>query len=410
MASIHAIPGLPREPVTGRPALAPYACDWRESRGRLVPEPPSATRSHFQRDRDRIIHSAAFRRLMHKTQAFVHHERDHFRTRLTHTIEVGQIARSLARALGVDEDLTEALALVHDIGHTPFGHAGERVLEEKLAPYGGFEHNAQALKIVTELERRYADFDGLNLTWETLEGLVKHNGPLTDADGDALDGPVPAPVARFNERFDLWLWSHPSVEAQCAAIADDIAYDGHDLEDSLRAGHLMLSDVEAVPLCADILARVRHRYPDLDASRTVHEMVRRQITAMVEDVIAQSRTLLAEAAPGDADAVRRHGAPLVTFSPAMAMQERTLKEFMFARVYRSPEVMTSVRAAEAITADLFDAFMDGRALMPDEPEWRLDGLNPSQRARRVADYIAGFSDRFAVRQHRRWFDHALRLR
>ena len=401
---------LPPDLPVGRNGLAPYACDWRTSRGRLHDEPASPTRSAFQRDRDRIIHSAAFRRLMHKTQAFVHHEQDHFRTRLTHTIEVGQIARSLARALRVDEDLTEALALVHDIGHTPFGHAGERVLEDRLRDAGGFEHNAQALKIVTELERRYAGFDGLNLSWETLEGLVKHNGPLTDDDGTALGKRVPAPVRRFDEQFDLRLWSWPSVEAQCAAIADDIAYDGHDLEDSLRAGHLTLDRLDEVPLWSGLLAEVRSRYPTLDVSRAIHEVVRRQITMMVEDVITASQARLEAARVESADDVRRLGHAVVGFSPDMAAKEMTLKRFMFDNVYRSPAVMDSVEAAEAIIADLFDGFMDGRATVPDEPEWRLDGLSLPQRKRRIADYIAGFTDRFAVREHRRWFDHARRLR
>ncbi|MEM1410330.1 MAG: dGTP triphosphohydrolase, partial [Pseudomonadota bacterium] len=270
--------------------LAPYACDWRHSRRRLLPEPESPTRSDFQRDRDRIIHSDAFRRLMHKTQVFVHNQNDHFRTRLTHTLEVGQIARALARSLNVDEDLAEALALVHDFGHTPFGHAGERALSRCMQPWGGFEHNAQSLRVVTALERRYAGFDGLNLTWEVLEGLVKHNGPLTDRDGDPLNDPVPVAFRDYNNTHDLDLWSWPSVEAQCAAIADDIAYDNHDLDDGLRSGLFDIDDLVDVPLCEELLHEIRKDHPRLERSRMIHELVRRQITRMVEDVMQKLLT------------------------------------------------------------------------------------------------------------------------
>src|SRR5690606_18753431 len=270
-----------------RPRAA-YACDPAQSRGRLVPEPESPTRTPFQRDRDRIIHSTAFRRLKHKTQVFIAHEGDYYRTRLTHTIEVSQIARALARALSGDDDLAEAIALVHDLGHTPFGHTVEDALDEMMAPWGGFDHNAQSLRIVTRVERRYAEFDGLNLSWETLEGLVKHNGPLVDSEGRALKDPVPATILNFSSLFDLELGKFASIEAQAAAIADDIAYNTHDIDDGLRSGLLSLDMLEDVALPGGILAQVRARYPALDPVRTGHELMRRQITAMVEDVITNS--------------------------------------------------------------------------------------------------------------------------
>lgn len=396
--------------VRSKAALAPYACVAAVTRGRLIDEPFSPTRSDFQRDRDRIIHSDAFRRLMHKTQVFVHNEGDHFRTRLTHTIEVGQIARALARALRADEDLAEALALVHDFGHTPFGHAGERVLNDNLAAHGGFDHNAQSLRVVTQLERRYAEFDGLNLTWETLEGLVKHNGPLTDRDGDGLDGPVPPYILEYNQKDDLHLWSWPSVEAQCAAIADDIAYDNHDLDDGLRAGLFELDDLLDVPLSGALLLEVRDRYPSLDRSRTTHELVRRQITAMVEDVIKEASGRLADAKPTNADAVRGLDYAVVAFSPAMEQQETALKSFLFQRMYRHPAVMKPVEDAQTILDDLFKALMSGEADMPSTEEWTLDGLEEGKRALRIADYLAGMTDRYAVAEHARLFDHTPDLR
>ena len=394
----------------GRAALAPYAAHAEQSRGRLIAEPASLTRSHFQRDRDRIIHSDAFRRLMHKTQVFVHNEGDHFRTRLTHSIEVGQIARALARALRADEDLAEALALVHDFGHTPFGHAGERVLNAKLKPFGGFDHNAQSLRVVTQLERRYATFDGLNLTWETLEGLVKHNGPLTDRDGDGLDGPIPPSLAAYNEKHDLWLWSWPSVEAQCAAIADDIAYDNHDLDDGLRAGLFTLDDLAAVPFSAHLLEEVRALHPRLDLPRMHHELVRRQITAMVEDVIRESMGRIAEAQVDSADAARNLDYALVSFSPQIEQQEKVLKTFLFENMYRNEAVMRPVKTAQHILSDLFDAFFSGNAGMPDSEEWSLDGLPRQEQAEVVADYLAGMTDRYAISEHQRLFDHTPELR
>lgn len=392
------------------PKLAPYAEDSARSRGRLIDEPESPTRTHFQRDRDRIIHSDAFRRLMHKTQVFVNHEGDHFRTRLTHTIEVGQIARALARALRVDQDLAEALALVHDFGHTPFGHAGERVLNEALKFCGGFDHNAQSLRIVTRLERRYAQYDGLNLCWETLEGLVKHNGPLTDRDGDGLDAPVPVAIAEYNGLQDLHLWSWPSVEAQCAAIADDIAYDNHDLQDGLRAGLFDLQDLVDVPLTGQLLEGIRQDHPDLDDSRTIHELVRRQITTMVENVISESLGRLRHAGVNSADEVRRLDYAVVSFSPQLEEQEKNLKAFLFEKMYRHERVMRPVEAAQAILSDLYTAFWQGRAVLPDSEEWQLDGLDDVARATRIADYLAGMTDRYAVAEHQRLFDHTPELR
>ena len=280
---------------------APYASDPQGSRGRLYLEPPSPTRSEFQRDRDRIIHSSAFRRLKHKTQVFVYHEGDHFRTRLTHTIEVSQIARALARSLGLDEDLAEALALSHDLGHTPFGHTGEDVLEARMAAFGGFDHNAQALRIVTRLERRYADYDGLNLTWETLEGLVKHNGPLLDSTGNptsryAARG-VPLAILEYNARQDLELATYASGEAQAAAVADDIAYNAHDIDDGLRAGLFDIEALREVAFVDELLQEVDRRHPGLDLSRRIHELVRRVITRFVEDVVSEGERRLAALAP-----------------------------------------------------------------------------------------------------------------
>ena len=321
------------------PHRALYACDPGLSRGRLVPELPSRTRSEFRRDGDRIIHATAFRRLQYKTQVFVIHEGDHYRTRLTHTLEVAQIARALARQLGLDEDLTEALALAHDLGHPPFGHAGERALDACLADHRGFDHNAQTLRVVTALERRYPDFDGLNLCWETLEGIVKHNGPLLDRCGPDADHKLPVGIAEFNRVYDLELWSFASLEAQVAAVADDIAYDAHDIDDGLRSGLLSLEMLEQADMPARLLGDLRKLYPGLDASRTAHELVRRQITAMVEDVIATTAANLERIQPRSADDVRGADETLVRFSPEMAGLEKQLKKFLYANLYRSPAGM-----------------------------------------------------------------------
>lgn len=387
-----------------RPRAA-YACDPAASRGRLFDEVESPTRTPFQRDRDRIIHSTAFRRLKHKTQVFVAHEGDHFRTRLTHTIEVAQIARALARALRCDEDLAEAIALVHDFGHTPFGHTGEDALNEKMAGWGGFDHNAQSLRVVTRLERRYAEFDGLNLTWETLEGLVKHNGPLIDSAGNGLKGPVPQAIRDYSELHDLELDKFASLEAQCAAIADDIAYNTHDIDDGLRAGLLTLEMLEAVSLPASILRGVHERYPALDPVRTGHELMRRQITIFVEDVIATAAANLERLKPDSVDAVHGAGEVIVTFSAAMTASEKELKAFLYRNMYRHPEVMRVRANADRIVRDLFDAYFADPRAMPEGWREGLDRAEDRIKARHVADFLAGMTDTYAVKEHRRLFDH-----
>ncbi|MEJ1159447.1 deoxyguanosinetriphosphate triphosphohydrolase [Prosthecomicrobium sp. N25] len=399
---------------------APHAADPGLSRGRLVPEPESPTRTPFQRDRDRIIHSTAFRRLAHKTQVFLYHEGDHFRTRLTHTIEVAQIARALARALRLDEDLAEALALGHDLGHTPFGHAGERALARAMAGFGGFDHNAQTLRIVTSLERRYAGFDGLNLSWETLEGLVKHNGPLTDregrplgrrdAEGHAVAAELPYAIRVYQERHDLGLWSRPGAEAQAAALADDIAYDAHDIDDGLRAGLIVPDQLEGVPLAGEILRDVRSRHPGLDLGRLIQEVTRRLITRMVEGVIGESLARIDRLAPASSDAVRALDVDLVAFPAEIVEADRGIKAFLYRHVYRSASVMGVMRDAEAVVEDLFSAYMHRPDAMPAEWGEGLEGCGPERRARRVADYIAGMTDRFALIEHRRLFDATPELR
>jgi dGTPase len=387
-----------------RPRAA-YACDPARSRGRFQHEPESPTRTPFQRDRDRIIHSTAFRRLKHKTQVFIAHESDHYRTRLTHSIEVAQIARALARALRCDEDLAEAVALVHDFGHTPFGHTGEDALNAKMAKWGGFDHNAQSLRVVTRLERRYADFDGLNLTWETLEGLVKHNGPLTDAEGKGLKSPVPQAIRDFSELFDLWLDKYAGLEAQCAAIADDIAYNTHDIDDGLRAGLLTLDMLETVTLPGEILKTVRAKYPALDDVRTGHELMRRQITIMVEDVIATTAGRLARLKPRSADDIRNAGETMVTFSPDLAAREKELKTFLYKNMYRAGEVLRVRGDAERVVEELFDAYFADPRLMPEGWREGLDRATDRVKARDVADFLAGMTDTYALKEHRRLFDH-----
>ncbi|MXQ13274.1 deoxyguanosinetriphosphate triphosphohydrolase [Microvirga makkahensis] len=387
---------------------APYACDPQATRGRLYPTPVSPTRSEFQRDRDRIIHSSAFRRLKHKTQVFVYHEGDHFRTRLTHTIEVSQIARALARSLGLDEDLAEALALSHDLGHTPFGHTGEDTLEECMAGFGGFDHNAQALRIVTRLERRYPDYDGLNLTWETLEGLVKHNGPLLDAQGRPTlryaERGVPLAIMEYDAVQDLELATFASGEAQAAAIADDIAYDAHDIDDGLRAGLFGVDDLREVPLLDEILAEIDGRWPGLELSRRIHELVRRVITRFVEDVVAEGERRIAALAPESADDIRRAGETALCFSREMREADASIKRFLYARMYRHPEVMRVRAQADQVLRDLFRRFKHEPRLMPEEWQADLPKDDEPRLARRVADYIAGMTDRYAILEHRRLFD------
>jgi len=394
--------------------LAIFATPPAASRGRLVPEPSSPTRSDFQRDRDRVLHSAAFRRLKHKTQVFVEHEGDHFRTRLTHSLEVAQIARSISRALGLDEDLAETLALAHDLGHTPFGHTGEDALEAAMQNWGGFDHNAQALRIVTRLERRYAAFDGLNLTWETLEGLVKHNGPLCDGAGRPLPRHqahgIAGAILEFDAIFSLDLASHAGPEAQTAAIADDIAYNAHDIDDGLRAGLFTRADLDAVPFLAALNAEIFEEWPMLEEARAIHELMRRVITRFVEDVISESERRLLVLAPADVRAIRAAPAPVVGFSPAMAAADRSIKNFLMPRMYRHPKVMVVREQAAQVVADLFARFMADVTALP--PDWRvgLETGDEARRARRVSDYIAGMTDRFALQEHRRLFDHTPPLR
>ncbi|GJD77349.1 deoxyguanosinetriphosphate triphosphohydrolase [Methylobacterium gregans] len=386
---------------------APYATDPARTRGRLIPEPASPTRSAFQRDRDRIVHATAFRRLKHKTQVFVHHEGDHYRTRLTHTLEVSQIARALARALGLDEDLAEALALSHDLGHTCFGHTGEDALDACMAPYGGFDHNAQALRIVTRLERRYAGFDGLNLAWETLEGLVKHNGPLLEADGTPTpryrQAGIPAAILEFDALFPLELALHAGPEAQVAALADDIAYDSHDLDDGLRAGLFELADLAEVPFLKGLLDEIDGLHPNLETSRKIHELARRVITRFVEDLIGQGERRIAELGPASVADIRAAGAPVIAFSPAIAAADADIKRFLYARMYRHPGVMAVRAKANAIVADLFAAFSADPARMPEEWSAGLSNASEARVARRISDYIAGMTDTYAVLAHRSLF-------
>jgi dGTPase len=392
---------------------AVYAADPSQSRGRLHAETTSPTRNAFRRDCDRIIHSAAFRRLAHKTQVFVYHEGDHYRTRLTHTLEVAQIARSLARALGLDEDLAEALALAHDLGHPPFGHAGERALDECLSASGGFDHNAQALRIVTDLERRYPAFDGLNLSWETLEGLVKHNGPLTNREstpvGRYARHGVPAAILAYSTTQDLELWSYASAEAQTAALSDDIAYDAHDIDDGLRADLFTLEDISAVPLVGGILADIDREHPGLETARRVHELVRRIITRMIEDVIAECGRRVAMLKPRSAADVREAPRPIMGFSPAMDKADRDIKGFLYPRMYRHERVMRVMADAERVVRDLFGHYRATPADLPEE--WRQGiGTSDADSARRIADYIAGMTDRYALIEHAKYFKQTPELR
>ena len=382
--------------------FASYACDPQHSRGRLHPEPESPTRSVYQRDRDRIIHSAAFRRLKYKTQVFVYHEGDNYRTRLTHSLEVSQIARSISRVLRLNEDLAEALALAHDLGHPPFGHAGEEALRDVMSPFGGFDHNAQSLRIVTKLECRYAEFDGLNLTWETLEGLVKHNGPLVRA-------PLPQAIAEYAGHHDLELATYAGAEAQVAALADDIAYNNHDIDDGLRAGLFTVDDLADVPLVGPVFAEVARRYPGIDRSRQSHEAVRRLINIMVEDLVAESSRSIAEAEPRSPQEVRHLGRPLIAFSPEMRDNDRALKKFLFAHMYRHYKVNRMTSKARRAVKDLFGLLLAEPECLP--PEWKAGCDVPGswRTARVVGDYIAGMTDRFALDEHRRLFDMQERL-
>lgn len=373
---------------------ATYSCDPAQTRGRLVAEEESAHRTCFQRDRDRIIHSSAFRRLKHKTQVFVEHEGDYFRTRLTHSIEVAQVARTMAGALGLNEELTEAIALAHDLGHTPFGHTGEDALDALMQPYGGFDHNAQAVKIVTALERHYADFDGLNLTWETLEGLAKHNGPVV--------GDLPHALSEYNARHDLELHTHASAEAQVAALSDDIAYNNHDLHDGLRAGLFTQDDICELPIVGVAFAQVDGLYPKLDPTRRMHEALRRVFGVMVSDVIATSRANIAHSAVQTAQDVRDLGSTTVLFSNDLWRDLKVIRNFLFARMYRAPSVVDMRTRVTSVVENLFPLFMQQPDLLPSE--WRADvdrAEGETELARIVADYISGMTDRFAQQEHDR---------
>ncbi len=374
--------------------LAPYASDPARSRGRAFAASPSRTRSEYQRDRDRIIHSTAFRRLQHKTQVFLHHEGQHYRTRLTHTLEVSQIARSLARALRLNEDLAEAIALAHDLGHPPFGHAGERALDEVMKDWGGFDHNLQALRTMTILENRYAGHDGMNLTWETLEGTLKHNGPLATRPNLSFLAPD----------FDLEIQTHASLEAQVAAIADDIAYDAHDIDDAVRAGLIGLDDLLELPLLGDIVREVKERWPAISHERQTHEVQRRLITRFIEDVIFSTRKALEQAAPRTPRDVRHAGKTLVAFSAPLVRAEREIKDFLFRRVYRAPSVMAPVQRSQLVVKELFSHYVEHGGLPRQWQETRARQNSERAGARVVADYIAGMTDPFALGEHKRLFD------
>ena len=392
--------------------LAPYACQPEDSRGRLYPETMSTFRSPFQRDRDRIIHSSAFRRLKHKTQVFVEHEGDYYRTRLTHTIEVAQVARTIAGHLGLNTDLAEAVALAHDLGHPPFGHTGEDALAELMAPYGGFDHNAQAIRIVTKLERHYADFDGLNLTWETLEGIAKHNGPVIGphASGSHSVGDpalLPYALAEFNAAYDLELHTQASAEAQVAAVADDVAYNHHDLHDGLRAGLFTEADLMELPVTAPAFEEVDRLYPGLDPMRRRHEALRRVFGAMVEDVIAVAQTRLQAAQPQSAAEIRAMPGTIIRFSKPLYQNLKAIKSFLFTRMYRAPSVVVERQRVTAMINDLFPLFLNDPALLPEE--WHPDvarAKDQTDLARIVLDYVAGMTDRFAIQEHERLFEQA----
>lgn len=375
--------------------LAPYACYPAASRGRLYKEEESSSRSPFQRDRDRIIHSTAFRRLEYKTQVFVNHEGDHYRTRLTHSLEVSQLARSMCRSLGLNEDLAEALALAHDLGHTPFGHAGESALSAVMQPYGGFDHNAHTIKILTKLEQRYAEFDGLNLTWETLEGVAKHNGPLSD---------LPREIAEYNVVHNLECASFASAEAQVAALADDIAYNNHDIDDGIRAGLITIEQLDVVPPVAQIFYDLRKKYPDISEVRLTHEAIRRLINKMVSDLVANTRENIAEYNIKTVDDIRALGKPLVAFSPEMQALNADLQAFLKQNMYRHYKVNRMAQKAQRVVKDLFEFFLSAPECLPNGWQTVADGANTLQTALVVADFIAGMTDRFALDEYRRIFD------
>jgi len=386
-----------------RPPRAAYATDPAKSRGRLHPEPESRTRNPFERDKDRIVHASAFRRLKGKTQVFVAHEGDHYRTRLTHSLEVAQIARSMARVMGLDDDLADALGIAHDLGHPPFGHTGEDVLDLCMEGYGGFDHNAQTLRVLTKLERKYPTFDGLNLTWETLEGVVKHNGPLVRFGATLED--LPVAIQEYVATHDLELESWPGPEAQVAAHADDIAYNNHDIDDGLRAGLFTLAEIrDEVPMVARVLGEVEAEYPGLDEFRLSAETVRRLIGVWVDDLVWESSNRLAEAAPKSAEDVRAAGKPLVGFSDEMNEHQAVLRRFLMQRMYRHWKVNRSRSHAKRVLRELFELLLAEPELLP--PAWQVggDGARGQRTARRICDYIAGMTDDYALEEHRRLFN------
>ncbi|MCE8545833.1 deoxyguanosinetriphosphate triphosphohydrolase [Ruegeria pomeroyi] len=373
---------------------AGFASDPGRARGRLVAEEESGFRSCFQRDRDRIIHASAFRRLKHKTQVFVEHEGDSYRTRLTHSIEVAQVARTIAGALGLNPELTEAVALAHDLGHTPFGHTGEDALHALMEPYGGFDHNAQAIRIVTRLERHYAAFDGLNLTWETLEAIAKHNGPVT--------GALPWALAECNAAFDLELATHASAEAQVAALSDDIAYNNHDLHDGLRAGLFSDDEIAELPIVGDCYAEVDRTYPDTDAYRRRHEALRRVFGVMVADVIDTSRAALAGSGAESVEDIRYLGRPVIRFSDALWSDLRQIRAFLFTRMYRAPSVMVVREQVARVVEELFPIYLNDPRQMPKHWHGEIDAApDETALARIVSDYVSGMTDRFALQDHAR---------
>ena len=383
--------------------LAPFAAQPDLSHGRLHVERMSSFRSPFQRDRDRIIHSSAFRRLKHKTQVFVEHEGDYYRTRLTHSIEVAQVARTIAGVLGLNTDLAEAIALAHDLGHTPFGHTGEDALALLMQPYGGFDHNAQALRIVTRLERHYADFDGLNLTWESLEGIAKHNGPVTGPNADAKHaGPLPYALAEVNAQWDLALHTHASAEAQVAAIADDVAYSHHDLHDGLRSGLFDEADLMQLPVTGPAFAEVDALYPGLDKMRRRHEALRRVFGRMVEDVIAVAKNRLDAAQPQSVEEIRAMGMTIIRFSKPLYQELKAIRSFLFHRMYRAPSVIVMRKQVTEVVNGLFPLYLAQPEMLPEE--WRTDitaAQTETELARLVADYVAGMTDRFALQEGQR---------
>ncbi len=386
-------------------SLAARTCD----ASRCYVEEEGSERSPFQRDRDRIIHSTAFRRLKYNTQVFIFHEGDHFRTRLTHSLEVAQVARSIARSLKLDEDLAEALALAHDLGHTPFGHAGEIALNQCMREYGGFDHNAQSLKIVTSLEKRYAEFDGLNLTLHTLEGLVKHNGPLLDKSGryiktggDVED--LPHAILEFQQNHELDLVTMPSLEAQVASLSDDIAYNSHDIDDGLRAELISVEDLRSIELTARLIKTVEDNYGELERPRLIHETIRRMIALMIGDVLSQARSIMAENENSDESRAPATQQPLIGFSPQLKAMERELKQFLNSRIYQHDLVLTKMNRAKKWLGDLFQYYLDSPTALP--PDWQLEGASTPTaiHARQVCDFIAGMTDRFAIDEYRRIFD------